>query len=122
MRHKAARAVRLIVRLRWLPLVLALAVMPLRDWAGGARAGELIEFSNLPDHAPPKLQGYLTRPDPGLSALVRGRSNGDGQRYPAVVVLHGCGGFSSHTAGIANRPRPNSRVTSRQTEKSLCEL
>jgi dienelactone hydrolase len=65
-------------------------------------AGELIEFPNLPEHAPASLLGYLARPDAGLSAILGSRSNPGGP-YPAVVVLHGCGGISSHSAGIADR-------------------
>ena len=69
---------------------------------GAAEAGTLVEFPNLPDRAPAKLLGYLARPDTGLSAILGGQNNGIG-RYPAVVVLHGCGGFSSHAAEIADR-------------------
>ena len=69
---------------------------------GTAVAGTLIEFPNLPDRAPAKLLGYLARPDAGLSALLGGDSN-QAARYPAVVVLHGCGGISSHAAEIADR-------------------
>jgi dienelactone hydrolase len=57
----------------------------LGSWLGGgaALAGSLVEFPNLSDPAPPAhLLGYLARPDgPGPS--------------PAVVVLHGCSGFSA---------------------------
>ena len=35
--------------------------------AGAAAAGALVEFPNLPEHAP-RLLGYLARPDSGLSA------------------------------------------------------
>jgi dienelactone hydrolase len=49
--------------------------------AGAALAGSLVEFPNVSDQAP-KLLGYLARPD-------------DDGPFPAVVVLHGCGGFSS---------------------------
>jgi dienelactone hydrolase len=71
---------------------------------GGAagRAGSLIEFPNLPERAPTKLLGYLTRPDAGLSALLGGSSS-QAAPYPAVVVLHGCGGVSSHSAQIADQ-------------------
>src|SRR5204862_4314292 len=68
-----------------------------------ASAGSLIEFSNVSEQAP-KLVGYLARPDRGLSALLGsdgGRPNAN--RYPAVVVLHGCSGISSHSAAIADR-------------------
>jgi dienelactone hydrolase len=66
------------------------------------RAGGLVEFPNLSEQAPINLRGYLARPDAGLSALLGGNSN-RAEPYPAVVVLHGCGGFSSHSAQIADR-------------------
>jgi dienelactone hydrolase len=66
------------------------------------RAGELVEFLNLADHEPSKLLGYLARPDAGLSALLGNPSDSTGS-YPAVVVLHGSGGLSSHSAKIADR-------------------
>ena len=47
----------------------------------GASAGSLVEFPNVSEREP-KLLGYLARP------------TGEGP-FPAVVVLHGCGGFSS---------------------------
>src|SRR5215475_6841570 len=59
-------------------------------------------ISNLPEQAPANLLGYLARPDAGLSAILGSRSKPGGP-YPAVVVLHGCGGISSHSAGIADR-------------------
>src|SRR5690242_9782142 len=49
--------------------------------AGAASAGSLVEFANASEREP-KLLGYLARP------------TGEGP-FPAVVVLHGCGGFSS---------------------------
>ena len=62
----------------------------LASWIGSgtAVAGSLVEFANVSQQAP-KLLGYLVRPI------------GEGS-FPAVVVLHGCGGFSSHSAGIAD--------------------
>lgn len=42
------------------------------------------------------------RPDQGLSALLAGTGHSV-ERFPAVVVLHGCSGLSSHSAGIADR-------------------
>jgi dienelactone hydrolase len=48
---------------------------------GAAQAGSLVEFPNVSEREP-KLLGYLARPD------------GAGP-FPAVVVLHGCAGFSS---------------------------
>src|SRR5215469_2126106 len=50
----------------------------------------------------PKLTGYLARPDAGLSALA-GRQFDRVGPYPTVIVLHGCGGISSHSTGIADR-------------------
>jgi dienelactone hydrolase len=49
--------------------------------AGAASAGSLVEFPNVSEREA-KLLGYLARPD------------GAGP-FPAVVVLHGCAGFSS---------------------------
>lgn len=66
-----------------------------------AHAGALVEFPNLSDQAPTKLLGYLARPDTGWSGMLGGQSNRAGP-YPAVVVLHGCGGVSSHSAKIAD--------------------
>ena len=70
--------------------------------AGVAAAGTLVEFPNLPGQTPAKLVGYLARPDTGLS-LILGGGSADSARQPAVVVLHGCSGFSSHSAAIADR-------------------
>ena len=70
--------------------------------AGAASAGSLAEFSNLPGREPAHLIGYLARPDAGLSALASSQ-RGDNAPYPAVVVLHGCSGISSHSAAIADR-------------------
>ena len=80
--------------------VLAIGLAVLLGAAAG-HAGSLIEFPNLADRAPAKLQGYLARPDAGLSGLL-GHSNQTGP-YPAVVLLHGCSGISSHSAKIADR-------------------
>jgi dienelactone hydrolase len=71
-------------------------------YAAVARAGALVEFPSVSEQAAIKLLGYLTRPDTGLSAILGGDSNRIG-RYPVVVVLHGCGGFSSHSAKIADQ-------------------
>ena len=70
--------------------------------ATDARAGSLVEFPNLADHEPSKLLGYLARPDAGLSGMLGNPSDYTGS-YPAVVVLHGSGGISSHSAKIADR-------------------
>ena len=66
------------------------------------RAGTLVEFPNLSDRTPTKLLGYLARPDAGLSGLLANNTN-RATSYPAVVVLHGCGGISSHSAQIADK-------------------
>ena len=70
--------------------------------AGAAAAGTLVEFANVSERGPATLVGYLVRPDQGLSALLGGARHGV-ERFPAVVVLHECGGISSHSAGIADR-------------------
>jgi dienelactone hydrolase len=82
------------------PMLFAAALMVRSD--GAASAGALVEFPNLPGQAPAGLVGYLARPDRGLSGLL-GDGAGSVERYPAVVVLHGCGGLSSHSAGIADK-------------------
>jgi dienelactone hydrolase len=81
--------------------LLAIGLAPLLGAASG-HAGALIEFPNLPNHAPAKLLGYLARPDTGLSGVLGSHSDRAGP-YPGVVVLHGCGGVSSHSAKIADR-------------------
>jgi dienelactone hydrolase len=70
--------------------------------AAAGHAGALVEFPNLSDHTPANLRGYLARPDAGLSGMLGSHSDSIGP-YPAVVVLHGCSGISSHSAGIADR-------------------
>src|SRR5260370_5477938 len=58
---------------------------------GAARAGSLIEFANVSDQAkPPRLLGYLAWPD-GVAP------------FPAVVVLHGCMGFSGAYAEVVDQ-------------------
>jgi dienelactone hydrolase len=69
--------------------------------AGSASAGALVEFPNVSDKGP-TLAGYLARPDVGLSAIAGGTAV-SGPPYAAVVVLHGCGGISSHSIAIADR-------------------
>ncbi len=81
------------------PLAIGLAALLA---AGAASAGALVEFPNLPGHEPARLPGYLARPDGGLSAVAGARS-GERAPYPAVVVLHGCSGISSHSTAIADR-------------------
>jgi len=69
---------------------------------GAASAGTLVEFPNLTGHEPARLTGYLARPDAGLSGILR--EAGDSHApYPAVIVLHGCSGISSHSIAIADR-------------------
>ena len=70
--------------------------------AGAASAGALVEFPNLPEHAP-RLLGYLARPDSGLSAELDGSRPYGGGPFPAVVVLHSCIGMTGHFTGIADR-------------------
>jgi dienelactone hydrolase len=70
--------------------------------AAACRAGTLVEFPNLAEHLPKTLPGYLARPGAGLSALLGSGSNRTGP-FPAVIVLHGCSGLSSHSARIADR-------------------
>jgi len=53
------------------------------------------------EQPPARLFGYLARPDAGLSGLLGSRS--DSGPYPAVVVLHGCGGLSSQGVKIADQ-------------------
>jgi dienelactone hydrolase len=55
------------------------------------QAGSLVKFDNVSEDAKPaRLVGYLARPE------------GAGP-FPAVVVLHGCGGISSHSIGNADQ-------------------
>ena len=69
--------------------------------AGAVWAGSLVEFPNVSEREP-RLVGYLARPDAGLSALAGGDKH-EANVYPAVVVLHGCGGISSHSIDITDR-------------------
>jgi dienelactone hydrolase len=91
-------------RMRTAPLISLLAIGLAASSLGAAagRAGDLVEFPSVSEQAPTKLLGYLARPDVGFSAVLGGASNPVAP-YPAVVVLHGCGGFSSHSAGIADQ-------------------
>src|SRR5215469_7941919 len=88
------------MRLAFRISLLAIALASL--FAATASAGSLVEFANLSDRNPATLVGYLARPDQGLSLLLSPGAHGPDQ-YPAVVVLHGCDGLSSHTARIADR-------------------
>ena len=78
--------------------------------AAAGHAGTLVEFPNVSEQAPAKLLGYLARPDAGLSGMLGNHPN-PAAPYPAVVVLHGCGGISSHAAGIADRIGSRGYVT-----------
>jgi dienelactone hydrolase len=85
------------------PRILLLAIgLAASLGAAAGHAGSLVEFPNFSDHAPAKLRGYLARPDAGLSGMLGSHPN-PAEPYPAVVVLHGCSGISSHSAGIADR-------------------
>ena len=82
---------------------ISLLAIGLASWfATTASAGALVEFANLSERILATLVGYLARPDQGLSALLGSGAQGP-EKYPAVVVLHGCSGLSSHTAEIADR-------------------
>ena len=81
--------------------VLAIGLAATLGIAAG-HAGSLVEFPSLSEQGPARLLGYLARPDAGLSGMLGSHSNRAGP-YPAVVALHGCGGMSSHSAGIADR-------------------
>ena len=82
---------------------ISLLAIGLASWfAAAASAGALVDFANLSERGPATLFGYLARPDQGLSALLGPGAHGP-EQYPAVVVLHGCSGLSSHTAGIADK-------------------
>jgi dienelactone hydrolase len=76
--------------------------LPASFAAAAARAGTLVEFPNVSEKTPAKLLEYLARPDVGLSGLLADQSN-RAEPYPAVVVLHGCGGFSNHSARLADQ-------------------
>jgi len=83
--------------------VLLLVIIIASFISGGSTfAGTVVEFSNLPGREPAHLVGYLARPGVGLSALLS-TTRGDPPPYPAVVVLLGCGGISSHSAAIADQ-------------------
>ena len=98
---QTARDVTEPMRLAFRISLLAIGIASLLG-AGAASAGTLVAFPNLPGHTPANLNGYLARPDSGLSAELGGPSNG-GPPYPAVVVLHGCNGIFGHSAVIADR-------------------
>ncbi|HEV2335040.1 MAG TPA: dienelactone hydrolase family protein [Stellaceae bacterium] len=84
--------------------LLSLFLIAIAFWVGAqtAQAGGVIEFPNQEQSQPAQLLGYLARPDLGLPAYLGGDATGAGP-YPAVVVLHGCSGFSSHDAVIADQ-------------------
>jgi dienelactone hydrolase len=84
-------------RISWLAIGLASLVS-----ADAAGAGALVEFANVSERGPATLVGYLARPDQGLPALLASAGHRV-ERFPAVVVLHECGGISSHSVRIADR-------------------
>src|SRR5689334_10094519 len=83
---------------------ISLLAFGVASWLGAsvAWAGALVEFPNVSEQGPATIVGYLARPDQGLSALLGGAGQSI-ERFPAIVVLHGCSGISSYTAGIADR-------------------
>jgi hypothetical protein len=87
---------RLAIQISLLAIGLALLLR-----AGAASAGNLVEFPNLAGHEPARLTGYLARPDTGFSGILGGE-RGNNAPYPAVVVLHGCNGISSHSIAITD--------------------
>src|SRR5215469_13541467 len=87
---------RLALRISLLAIGLASSI-----GAGATWAGSLVAFANVSERGPTTLVGYLARPDRGLSALL-GSMGHSAERFPAVVVLHECGGISSHLASIAD--------------------
>ena len=71
-------------------LVLVCAALLLWLGVGTAQGGSLIAFPNVNENAQPSLlPGYIAKPD------------GSGP-FPAVVVLHGCSGFFSGYASVAD--------------------
>jgi len=82
--------------------LLAMTALVAMIAAEPATAGTLVEFPNLPGERPAQLLGYLARPDAGLAKLAGGDQH-NADLYPAVVVLHGGSGISSHSIGIADR-------------------
>jgi dienelactone hydrolase len=94
------RARIVLLRLAFRISLLAIGLPSL--FATTASAGSLVEFANLSERGPAILLGYLARPDQGLSLLLSPGAQGP-EQYPAVVVLHGCDGLSSHIARIADR-------------------
>jgi poly(3-hydroxybutyrate) depolymerase len=80
-----------VERLHFVSVYLVLFSLTDSSWltADTARAGSLIEFPNVSEQWQPRhLLGYIVTPE-GPRA------------FPAVVVLHGCNGFSPASAAIA---------------------
>lgn len=80
-------------------LVLITSLAMLMSFAGQARAGKFVEFESgggqskqlrMAGYDQARIIGYLARP------------SGDGP-FPAVVVLHGCGGFHASELAWADR-------------------
>ena len=85
--------------IRAVNLVLMSVTISLWLTVGTGQAGAVVEFPNVWEQSqPPHLLGYLARPD------------GSGP-FPAVVVLHGCNGFSGASATIADRLKSLGYVT-----------
>src|SRR6185312_14317197 len=80
-----------IARIFCLTGLVGLLMMLMALHAGDAEAGQLVQFGHTSEKASSqKLLGYLVKPD--------GRGP-----FPAVVILHGCSGFSSVYAITAER-------------------
>jgi len=73
-----------------------------RAQRGAGEEAEAVESAAMAFIEAVSKIGYLARPDQGLSALLGGAGRSV-ERFPAVVVLHGCSGISSHSVGIADR-------------------
>jgi dienelactone hydrolase len=74
-------------------LIVTAMLAALMSFAGQAQAGKFVEFDSGGDPSnPTRIVGYLARP------------SGSGP-FPAVVVLHGCGGFHQDMLAWADRLR-----------------
>lgn len=92
----------MIASSKWLFRLLFILLVLASAGQSSAWAGSLIEFPAASGEATPaRAFGYLARPDAGLSAILSGHLIDSGP-YPAIIVLHGCGGFSSHSAEFAD--------------------
>lgn len=73
-------------------LIFAILLATLMGFAAQAHAGRFVEFESGGESNQVRLIGYLARPE------------GSGP-FPAVVVLHGCGGFHQDMLAWADRIR-----------------